>query len=53
MSAPSNVIDPASGLSSPAIVDTVVVLPAPFSPNSTAVSPSSTSKLDPSSTGFS
>ena len=33
------------------MVETVVVLPAPFSPNSTAVSPSSTSKEMPCSTG--
>jgi hypothetical protein len=44
---------PESGLSRPAIVDTIVVFPAPFSPKRTAVSPSSTSKLTPSSTGFS
>ena len=35
----------------PAIVCTVVVLPAPLSPNNTAVSPSSTSKSIPMRTG--
>ena len=51
MSFPSKRMAPASGLSMPAIVDTVVVLPAPLSPKSTAVSPSSTANPMPISTG--
>ena len=51
ISFPSKRILPPSGLSRPAMVDTVVVLPAPLRPNMTAVSPSSTSKLMPISTG--
>ncbi len=51
ISSPSNRIDPPSGRSSPAMVLTVVVFPAPLRPNRTAVSPSSTSKLMPISTG--
>jgi hypothetical protein len=50
-SSPSKRIDPESGRSRPAIVLTVVVLPAPFRPKSTHVSPCSTSKSMPRITG--
>src|SRR5437764_660800 len=51
MSTPSKRMVPASGLRSPAMVATVVVLPAPLRPKMTAVSPSSTAKLTPMRTG--
>ena len=50
-SSPSKRMVPESGFRRPAMVATVVVLPAPLSPKSTAVSPSSTAKLMPSRTG--
>jgi hypothetical protein len=53
ISVPSKRMEPRSGRSRPAMVVTVVVLPAPLRPKSTAVSPSCTSKEMPCSTGWS
>ena len=50
--APSKVMEPAVGFSSPAMAETVVVLPAPFNPKSTHVSPASMSNEMPCSTGY-
>ena len=51
MGRPSKRMVPDHGLIRPAMVLTVVLLPAPLSPSRTAVVPSSTAKLTPCRTG--
>ncbi len=48
MSMPSMRIEPASGLSSPSMALSVVVLPAPLGPRRPKISPSLISRVTPS-----